>query len=150
MSETLLDARELAFLAAARHGILATVAPDGRPRLVPVCFIVDAAQGVRVLTPLDDKPKLAGEKRDIARARDIRDRPEVSVLIERWDEDWSRLAWLRLHGRATLVEPDEIPADAVGRLREKYAQYATHDLEASPMISIDIERAVSWGALDPA
>ena len=147
-----LDARELAFLVAARRAILATIDPDGRPRPIPICFIVDAADParVRLLTPLDDKPKATDDKRTLARVRDIRARPEVSVLVDRWDEDWSRLGWLRLDGRATLLEPAEVPPDAVGRLRSKYLQYATHDLESSPMIAIDIERATSWGALDPA
>ena len=145
-----LDPRELAFLVAARRAILATIDPDGRPRPVPICFIVDAADlaRVRLITPLDDKPKAADDKRALARVRDIRARPEVSVLVERWDEDWSRLGWLRLNGRATLLEPGDVPNHSVERLRSKYPQYATHALESSPMIAIDIERATSWGALD--
>ena len=152
MSTAPLDSRELAFLVAARRAILATIDPDGRPRLVPICFIVDAADPAhaRLLTPVDDKPKAVDDKRDLARVRDIRARPEVSLLVERWDEDWSRLAWLRLHGRATVLEPGDVPKEAVRRLREKYPRYATHALESSPMIAIDIERASSWGALDPA
>jgi PPOX class probable F420-dependent enzyme len=147
-----LDARELAFLVAARRAILATIDPDGRPRPVPICFIVEAADPahIRVLTPLDDKPKSVEDKRDLARVRDIRARPEVSLLIERWDEDWSHLGWLRLNGRATLLEPADAPPDAIERLRAKYPQYATHALESSPVIAIAIERATSWGALDPS
>ena len=152
MAKDQLDARELAFLVAARRAILATIDPGGRPRPVPICFIVDAADPthVRVLTPLDDKPKATDDKRTLARVRDIRARPEVSVLVDRWDEDWSRLGWLRLNGRANLLEPADVPPDAVERLRSKYPQYATHALESSPMIAIDIERATSWGAIDPA
>jgi PPOX class probable F420-dependent enzyme len=150
MPGDLLDPRELAFLVAARRAILATVDAGGRPRLVPVCYIVDAIDGVRIITPLDDKPKATDDKRALARVRDIRTRPEVGVLVERWDEDWSRLAWLRLEGRATLLEPDDVPRQTVERLRAKYPQYATHDLEASPMIAIEVSRAASWGALDPA
>jgi len=150
MSTTLLDSRELAFLVTARRAILATIGADGRPRAVPICFIVDAADPthVRLLTPLDDKPKAVDDKRDLARVRDIRARPEVSVLVERWDEDWSRLGWLRLNGRATLLEPADVPPDVIQRLRDKYSQYAAHALESSPVIAIDIERATSWGALD--
>jgi PPOX class probable F420-dependent enzyme len=150
MSTEPLDSRELAFLVAARRAIIATIDPDGRPRPIPICFIVDAADPahVRLLTPLDDKPKAVGDKRDLARVRDIRARPEVSVLVEHWDEDWSRLGWLRLNGRATLLEPADVPFDVVERLRDKYPQYATHDLQSSPMIAIDIERATSWGAMD--
>lgn len=147
-----LDARELAFLVAARRAILATIDPDGRPRPIPICFIVVAVDpaGTRLLIPLDDKPKATDDKRALARVRDIHARPEVSVLVERWDEDWSRLGWLRLNGRATLLEPTDVPPDTVWRLRDKYPQYATHALESSPMIAIDVERARSWGALDPA
>jgi PPOX class probable F420-dependent enzyme len=101
-----------------------------------------------LLTPLDDKPKAVHDKRDLARVRDIRERPEVSVLVERWDEDWSRLGWLRLNGRATPLEPADVPTDVVRRLRDKYPQYATHNLESSPMIAIEVERGTSWGALD--
>jgi PPOX class probable F420-dependent enzyme len=145
-----LNARELAFLVAARRAILATIDPDGRPRPIPICFIVDAADPahVRLLTPLDDKPKAVENKRYLARVRDIRARPDVSVLIERWDEDWSRLGGLRLNGRASVLEPGDVPAEAVQRLRDKYPQYATHALESSPIIAIDIEHATSWGALD--
>jgi PPOX class probable F420-dependent enzyme len=152
MPNDLLDPRELAFLVAARRAILATIDLDGRPRPVPICFIVDAADParVRLLTPLDDKPKATDDKRALARVRDIRARPEVSVLVERWDEDWSRLGWLRLNGRATLLEPTDVPPDTVGRLRDKYPQYAGHALESSPMIAIDIEHVTSWGALGSA
>lgn len=152
MPNELLDARELAFLIAARRAILATIDPDGQPRPVPICFIVvsvDPAR-TRLLSPLDDKPKATDDKRALARVRDIHARPEVSVLVEHWDEDWSRLGWLRLSGRATLLEPTDVPPDTIGRLRDKYPQYAAHGLESSPMIAIDIDRATSWGALDHA
>jgi PPOX class probable F420-dependent enzyme len=152
MSTPVLVPGELAFLVAARRAILATIDPDGRPRLVPVCFIVEAVadEWLRLLTPLDDKPKSTDDKRTLARVRDIAARPAVSVLVERWDEDWTRLAWLRLSGEATLLEPADVPGDAITRLRSKYPQYATHDLESSPMIAIGVERATSWGALEPA
>jgi PPOX class probable F420-dependent enzyme len=150
MPDALLTPAELAFLVAARRAILATVDAKGRTRLVPVCFVVDAVDDVRILTPLDDKPKASDDKRALARVRDIQARPEVSLLVERWDEDWSRLAWLRLDGRAALVEPADVPSGTVGRLREKYPQYASHALESSPMIAVDVDRTTSWGALDPA
>ena len=151
MPTPVLDSRELAFLVAARRAILATIDPAGQPRLVPVCFVVEAVadERLRLLTPLDDKPKSSDDKRSLARVRDIATRPAVSVLVERWDEDWTRLAWLRLYGAATLLEPPDVPADAVARLRTKYPPYATHDLESSPMITIEVERAISWGAIEP-
>ena len=86
---------------------------------------------------------------DLARVRDILARPEVSLLVDRWDEDWTRLAWLRLSGTATLIEPtrneDGEHAAATTALRAKYSQYETHRLEANPLIRIAIDRVTSWG-----
>ncbi|HUP54224.1 MAG TPA: TIGR03668 family PPOX class F420-dependent oxidoreductase, partial [Methylomirabilota bacterium] len=138
---------------AARRAILATVDAKGRPRALPVCFVVDTEDGggIELLIPLDDKPKSIKDKHGLARVRDIERQPEVSLLIDQWDEDWSKLGWLRLHGHATVLEPDEVSLafpDAPAQLRAKYQQYASHDLESSPMILIDVERAVRWGALE--
>jgi hypothetical protein len=77
----------------------------------------------------------------------------VSVLVDAWDEDWSRLAWLRCHGTAELVEPSGDRSgehrSAVAALRSKYPQYATHDLAGRPIIRIVLERATSWAVSDP-
>jgi PPOX class probable F420-dependent enzyme len=146
---------ERALLADARRAVLATIAPDGRPRLVPICFVLDPVRPT-IYTPLDDKPKRSVEPRSLARVRDLLADSRVSVLVDRWDEDWTRLAWLRCRGAASLLEPDgpggEIAgehASAVIALRAKYPRYATHRLEARPLIRIAIERTTSWVALDP-
>ena len=99
-----LSPAQRAFLAPARRAVLATIAADGRSRLVPVCFVLDPARSI-VYSPLDDKPKRVDDVRDLARVRDILARPAVSLLVDRWDEDWTKLAWLRLGGTATLIEP---------------------------------------------
>ncbi len=155
-TDPILDPRQRAFLAVARRAVLATTAPDGRPRLVPICYIVgdDAPDGrPRLYTPLDEKPKRVDDPRDLARVRDLRVRPDVTLLVDRWSEDWSRLAWVRLHGSGDLLEPESQEriehAVAVLALREKYAEYRGHDLEGRPMIRLTIERAVSWGDLAP-
>jgi PPOX class probable F420-dependent enzyme len=139
-----------AFLDAARSATLATIAPDGVPRLVPVCFaLVEAGEPV-IYTPLDDKPKRAVDPRNLARVRDILARPDVSILVERWSEDWSQLGWLRILGRASLLEPDEAPAEhgaAVAALRARYPQYADHRLEDRPIIRIAVVATRSWGSL---
>jgi PPOX class probable F420-dependent enzyme len=130
--------REL--LATARRATLATTAADGRPRLVPVCFVtLDDV----VWTPLDEKPKAVDDLRSLARVRDILDRPGVSLLVDRWSEDWAELAWLRIHGQAAVVASH---ARAVEGLRAKYRQYTNHNLESRPMIRIAIERVASWEA----
>lgn len=148
-ADSQLAAPERAFLAAARTAVLATIAPHGGPRLVPICFVVsDIAQGVVVDSPLDEKPKAVDDVRDLARVRDIMARPRVSLLVDRWSEDWSQLAWLRIEGSARLVEPsDGGHAGVVTALRVKYPQYASHRLEDRPLIRISVRSATSWGDL---
>jgi PPOX class probable F420-dependent enzyme len=150
-SEPLLSAAQRTFLASARRAVLATIAPDGRPRLVPICFVLDGDPPI-LYTPIDDKPKRDDDPLALARVRDITADPRVTVLVDRWDEDWTRLAWLRSEGRATLIEPDtgtEEHAAAVAALRLKYDQYATHRLEERPIIRIALESVVGWGPPEP-
>ena len=130
-------------LAEARRATLATIDATGRPRLVPVCFV---AVGDVLWSPIDEKPKSTADPLELARVRDIQARPDVTVLIERWSEDWSDLAWLRLGGRAEIIEGQAVPTGIVEALRQRYPQYHDHDLEHRPMLTITIERATSWFA----
>jgi PPOX class probable F420-dependent enzyme len=135
------------FISRARTAALGTIADDGRPRLVPICFVLD---GDVLFTPIDEKPKDATDPRRLARIRDIERRSDVTVLVDHWDEDWRHLAWLRIDGRASLAEDPAERASAIAALRAKYPQYAGHDLEHRPLIRIAIERVRSWGDLsDP-
>ena len=137
---------ELRFLADARRAVLVTIDPSGLPRPVPICHVV--LDGV-VFTPLDEKPKASADPLALARVRDIEARPDVVLLVDRWSEDWSTLAWLRVYGRASVVPPaSDGHAAAVAALREKYPQYAGHRLEDRPVIRIDPVRSRSWGTLD--
>jgi PPOX class probable F420-dependent enzyme len=147
--------RERAFLAQSRRAVLATIGTTGRPRLVPVCFALDSAGQVgpaRLYIPLDEKPKRSTDPHDLARVKDILQRPAVSLLVDHWDEDWARLAWLRLDGSADVLEPgnrDDEHARAIGLLRERYPQYLQQRLEERPLIRVVVERAVSWGDPGP-
>jgi PPOX class probable F420-dependent enzyme len=143
----ILNDAERRFVMEARRAVLATIDPDGRPRLVPVCHVLAGARDV-LYSPIDEKPKRSADPRALARVRDILARPEVVVLVDRWDEEWRRLAWVRLAGAAELIEPDHAEhAGAVAALRAKYAQYAAHRLEARPVIRVAVARVASWGAL---
>lgn len=139
-----------AFLDAARTATLATIDSDGHPRLVPICFVVADEGGALMLwSPIDDKPKRSADPRALARVRDILARPDVTLLVDRWSEDWSELRWLRLAGRATLLEPDPADArvrDVIAALRTKYPQYEHHDLERRPMLRVVIASVVPWSA----
>lgn len=150
-SEPVLTAVQRAFVQSVRRAVLATIAPDGHPRLVPICFSLDEDRAV-LWTPIDDKPKHTVEPLALARVRDLRADPRVTVLFDRWDEDWTRLAWLRAEGSAVVLEgaasgPEH--ATAVAALRSRYPPYANHRLEARPVIRISIERVSDWGRLEP-
>jgi coenzyme F420-0:L-glutamate ligase/coenzyme F420-1:gamma-L-glutamate ligase len=153
----ILDDAQRAFVGTARRATLATTAPDGRPRLVPICFALapddDALGRARIWTPLDEKPKRDADPRTLARVRDLLVLPQATLLVDRWDEDWTRLAWVRLYGTAELLEPEprevEEHAAAVAALRAKHPQYASHALEGRPMIRISVDRVVAWGDVAP-
>lgn len=132
-----------------------TLAADGRPRPVPIAYAI-AEDDLRLVlySALDEKPKAVADPHALARVRDIRTRPRVAVLVDRWDEDWSRLAWVRLEGTATVLDPQggavasaaSEHALAVGLLRARYPQYAAHNLEARPVIRIEVQRVSGWRA----
>jgi PPOX class probable F420-dependent enzyme len=155
-TDPILSSEQRRFLAEARSATLATTAPDGRPRLVPICFVVggDDTLGRPLLySALDEKPKRSADPHDLARVHDLLVLPDASLLVDRWSEDWSRLGWLRLHGRGELLEPEpherEEHASAVANLRAKYPQYVAQDLDHRPIIRLTIDRALAWGDLSP-
>jgi len=119
--------------ASARVARLATVDAEGRPHLVPICF---AIEGGTLYTAVDEKPK---RTRALQRLRNIEANPTVEVLIDQWDEDWSRLWWVRLRGTARIVEDRH----AVELLVAKYPQYAETP-PAGPVIAVEIEERSEW------
>jgi PPOX class probable F420-dependent enzyme len=131
------------FVAEARVGRLATVSGDGAPHVVPVCFALD---GDDVYVALDEKPKRVAPER-LRRVRNILANPRVQLLVDLYDEDWSRLAFVQADGRGELLQPDPARhARAIALLRAKYSQYREMALEARPVIAIAVERWRSWSA----
>ena len=133
---------ERAFVLAQRAARLATVNAGGQPSVVPVCYAYD---GARFFSPLDEKPKRLAPSA-LRRVRDIAANPAVSLLIDRYDDDWSRLGFVQVRGQATLLAPGapDHPA-ALRLLRERYPQYQTMALEERPVIAITPHSVVSWG-----
>jgi PPOX class probable F420-dependent enzyme len=147
MTDPGFDAARRAFVAGARSATLVTIGADGTPRPVPICFVLEPDAAV-LWTPIDEKPKRDDDLMALARVRDIEARPGVAVLVDRWDEDWAGLAWVRCRGQASMVAPGAPGhAGAVEALRAKYPQYATHRLESRPIIRIELDRVSAWGAL---
>ncbi len=124
-------------LAAGRVARLATVGADGRPHVVPICFALD---GDTLVSAVDEKPK---STRRLRRLANIEANPWVEVVIDHWDEDWSRLWWVRLAGRAEIVERDE---RALELLQAKYEQYRRRP-PAGPFIVVSIESRSEWHAV---
>jgi PPOX class probable F420-dependent enzyme len=136
---------ELAFIAAMRVARLATIGSDGTPSQVPICYALLGGNVPALATVLDEKPKHVADD-DLARVRNIRRDPRVTVLIDRYEEDWSRLAFVQLRGHARVLDPDEDGhAGAIAALREKYAQYRAMAIERRPVILIAGLRGRSWG-----
>ncbi len=121
-------------------GHLATADAEGRPYVVPFCFVCD---GSSIYSILDAKPK-SSELRRLRRVRNILDNPRVSLVIDHYEEDWSKLWFLLVQGTAELLESSPEHVAALARLRSKYPQYQRMDLDDNPMIKITAERATGW------
>jgi PPOX class probable F420-dependent enzyme len=143
MSSINLSAPVLEFLSARRVGHLATADAAGHPHVVPVVFATD---GQRIYLPLDDKPKRVPAE-GLRRVRNLRARPEATLLVDRYDDDWSRLRYVLIHASAAIIEPgDSGHAEAIRLLRARYLQYATMPIESRAVIALRPTQVVSWSA----
>jgi PPOX class probable F420-dependent enzyme len=131
------------FLDQSRVAHLATVGADAAPHLVPVCFCLNAPS---LYITVDEKPKRTDIK--LKRIRNIQANPAVAVTVDRWDEDWTRLAWIMLRGPADILLNGPEHDQAQQHLRLRYPQYRLMDLSPLPVIAVRIQRVLSWGALD--
>lgn len=113
---------------------LATVGPDGRPHLVPIVF---AVAGDLIYSSVDAKPK---RTRKLRRLANIAANPRVSVLADHYEDDWSRLWWVRADGVARVV--DESP-EALTALADRYEQYRSAP-PAGPFVEITVDRWTAW------
>jgi PPOX class probable F420-dependent enzyme len=140
----MLSDQQRRFLDAGRVGHLATADRSGVPHVVPVCY---AVAGETVYITIDEKPK----RRDIPlkRVRNILENPYFSFVVDRWDEDWSRLGWVMLRGVAAILDDGSEHDRAQALLRERYKQYRTMALADLPVLALRIARAASWGNLSP-
>lgn len=123
----------------ARVARLATVRPDGRPHVVPITF---ALHGDTIVTAIDRKPKTTT---NLQRLRNIEAHPTVSVVIDQYDDDWSRLWWARADGNARIVTEGSFHMQAISWLAGKYAPYRS-TLPRGPVIVVEVSRWTSWSA----
>jgi PPOX class probable F420-dependent enzyme len=131
-------------LEAARVARLATAGADARPHLVPIVFTLD---GERIYFAVDSKPK---RTRDLRRLANIAANPRVSVLVDHYDDDWTRLWWVRADGAAHLVTEAADADRALDLLARKYPQYR-QARPPGPVIVIAVDRMTGWeAAANPA
>lgn len=139
----MLQDRERRFLLDRRVGHLATADGRSNPHVVPVCF---ALSDDTLYITIDEKPKHASD-RPLKRLRNMMDNPSVAFVADRYDEDWTRLGWVMLRGRAEILADGPEHDSAQALLRNRYPQYRTMQLAGLPVIALRIERATSWGNL---
>ena len=125
-------------LARERVARLAYLDEDDRPRVLPVTF---AVSGGAIWSAIDEKPKRVPEP---ARVRFLRRRPEAALVVDVYDDDWSRLAWVQVLGRVEVVPVDAAP-EAVAALAVKYEPYAERT-PPGPLLRLTVERALHWRA----
>jgi PPOX class probable F420-dependent enzyme len=127
-------------LRAARTGHLATADATGQPHVIPICFVFD---GKHFYSPIDEKPKRAAPSR-LRRIQNIRQNPQVSLVIDHYDEDWRKLAYVLTFGKALILLSGVKHRRAVRLLRQKYRQYRSMGIERAPIIQIIPTRIISW------
>lgn len=132
------------FIDAARVARLGTAGADRAPHVIPVCFVL---LGDNLYITIDEKPKRTDVP--LKRLRNIQENPLAAVTIDRWSEDWSRLAWIMLRGAAEILSGGAEHDTAQDALRHRYPQYRAMDLAPLPVIALRVQKVTSWGALGP-
>ena len=133
------------FLEAHRVGHLATAGADGAPHVVPVCYALDDDA---IYFVADAKPKRR-PARALKRLVNLRANPRAALVVDDWDEDWTRLAWVLVRGPAVIGEDHRRHADALARLRARYPQYRAMSLDdpvAHPIVRIAPLSVTAWRA----
>ncbi len=116
---------------------LASVGADGRPHIVPVVFVLD---GETIYSVVDRKPKRTGR---LKRLENLRARPAAALLADHYEEDWSRLWWVRADGRARVLDSDNREAaQAIALLAARYPEQRA----AGAVLAVDVERWSGWSA----
>ena len=132
----------LQLIRSARIAHLATADRFGQPHVVPICFAFD---GKYFYSPIDEKPKRTAPT-NLKRLRNIRENPQVSLVIDHYDEDWSKLAYVLITGTARIMQRGERHRRGVTLLRKNYSQYRRMQIDTRPIIVITPKRITFWAA----
>jgi PPOX class probable F420-dependent enzyme len=134
---------ERQFLAQQRVAYLATADRHAIPHVVPVCFAITERT---LYITIDEKPK-RGSAFALKRLRNIAENPAVALVVDRYDENWTRLGWVMLRGRAEILHEGTEHDAAQALLGSRYPQLGAMQITHYPVIAVRIERTTSWGDL---
>jgi PPOX class probable F420-dependent enzyme len=124
-------------LVEARVARLGLLDDRDHPRVLPVTFVL-WEEGL--WSAIDRKPK----RREPARLRYLARRPEASLTVDRYEEDWASLAWVQVLGTVEILDAADA-AGALAALSDKYPQY--RDLPPpGPVLRLAPRRALWWHA----
>jgi PPOX class probable F420-dependent enzyme len=127
----------LARLESAPIGRFGTVRPDGLPHLVPITFALVEGCAVHMI---DNKPKTTQR---LQRLENVEGRPVASLLVDHYEEDWSKLWWVRIDGGVKVETEGDRWRSARLALKLKYRQYRNSP-PTGPAIFLFIERVTHW------
>jgi PPOX class probable F420-dependent enzyme len=137
-----------AFIKALPVARLATADAEGRPSVVPVCFVL--VDGY-FYTPIDEKRKRVSWGR-LKRLRNIEANSAVSLVIDRYESDWTALGYVLVRGRAEIIAPRgrfaKEHAGVIAKLRARYPQYEHARIDQKPLIKISPDAVTLWTATD--
>ena len=142
----ILSERERLFVSGQRLAHLATADARAEPHVVPVCFALSHAT---LYVTIDAKPKRASAMA-LKRVKNILENPAVAVVVDRYDEDWTRLGWVMMSGQAEILAEGAEHDAAQAQLRTRYPQLVAMEIAELPVIALRIARTTSWGDLSDA
>ena len=136
-----LSSGQARLLASARIGHLSTAGTNCAAHVIPICFAFD---GHSIYSVLDQKPKRTSLTR-LRRVQNILDNPQVALVVDHYEEEWTRLWYILVTGHAELLLEGDEREEAIVKLRKKYQQYEDMDIDLNPVIKITPGKVVSWG-----
>jgi PPOX class probable F420-dependent enzyme len=137
-----LGLRVSSFIRSARIAHLATADRNGQPHVIPICFVFD---GKYFYSPIDEKPKRVAAAK-LKRLKNIAENSNVAVIIDHYEENWRKLAYVLVSGKARVLLRGANHRKAVRLLRRKYPQYRSMAIDQRPLIVIRPKRMTGWAA----
>ena len=134
------------FLDGQRVARLSIAEAVGRPHVIPICFV---AVGATIYFTIDAKPKRRSGA-PLKRIANMRENPLVALVADHYDDDWSKLGWVMVQGRAEVLDSGDEHDRAQASLRARYRQLDDMRIKELPVVAIRIQHAASWGNLQPS